>query len=160
MNNDSRSRDELLTENEELRYRLEEAEETLDAIRSGAVDALLVSLSEGDKVFTLTGAEHPYRVLVETMNEGAATLASDGTIVYCNKRLVTMLNVPLEKLIGSALSSHVAPTELSTLEFLLGKCEQENCKGEIGLMTGEGCFCRCFYLAAKWNRAMAADSTW
>jgi hypothetical protein len=53
---------------EELRQRLQEAEETLDAIRNGEVDALVVSGPSGEKVFTLEGAEHPYRVLVESMN--------------------------------------------------------------------------------------------
>ena len=138
MENDNRSREDLLNEIEELRFRLEEAEETLSAIRSGAVDALVVSLSEGDQVFTLKGAEHPYRVLVETMNEGAATLAPDGTLVYCNKRLVTMLNVPLAKLIGSALNTYVTSADRQTLEFLLGKCAQESCKGEVELVTGDG----------------------
>ncbi len=59
---------------EELRQRLQEAEETLDAIRNGEVDALVVSGPSGEKVFTLEGAEHPYRVLVESMNEGAISL--------------------------------------------------------------------------------------
>ena len=63
---------------EELRQRLQEAEETLDAIRSGEVDALVVSGPSGEKVFTLEGAEHPYRVLVESMNEGAISLSLDG----------------------------------------------------------------------------------
>lgn len=39
---------------EELRQRLQEAEETLDAIRSGEVDALVVSGPSGEKVFTLS----------------------------------------------------------------------------------------------------------
>lgn len=138
MNIDNRSREELLSENEELRFRLEEAEETLNAIRSGAVDALVVSLSEGDRVFTLKGAEHPYRVMVETMAEGAATLAPDGTISYCNSGLVAMLSVPLEKLLGSPLRRYVVEADTDTLEFMLGKCTQESCKGEIELMTGDG----------------------
>lgn len=103
------SQEKLLAEIEELRIRLQEAEDTLEAIRSGSVDALVVSLPGGEQIFTLQGAEHPYRVLVETMNEGAATLATDGTILYCNRRLSTMLQVPLEKLIGSRLESYVTP---------------------------------------------------
>jgi len=55
---------------DELRRRLREAEETLNAIRDGEVDALVASGPSGEKVFTLEGAEHPYRVLVESMNEG------------------------------------------------------------------------------------------
>ena len=41
---------------EELRQRLQEAEETLDAIRNGEVDALVVCGPSGEKVFTLEGA--------------------------------------------------------------------------------------------------------
>jgi len=50
-----------------LKARVEELEETLRAIRMGEVDAVLVSSSQGDQVFTLQGAEHPYRLLVETI---------------------------------------------------------------------------------------------
>ncbi|MGE5205850.1 MAG: histidine kinase, partial [Chlamydiota bacterium] len=73
---------ESTSEVEELRARLQEAQETLDAIRSGAVDAIVVEGPEGRQVFTLQGAEHPYRVLAETMNEGAASLGRDGTILF------------------------------------------------------------------------------
>ncbi len=62
----------------ELRARLAEAEETLRAIRTGEVDAVMVAGKEGTQVFTLEGAEHAYRVLIESMNEGALTLTADG----------------------------------------------------------------------------------
>ena len=78
MATDNRTRSELLSAIETLRFRLEEAEETLQAIHSGEVDALVISRPEGEQIFTLQGAEHPYRVLVETMSEGAAFLTSDG----------------------------------------------------------------------------------
>ena len=64
----------------ELRSRIAELEETLRAIRMGEVDAVLVAGPQGEQVFTLQGAEHPYRILVETMNEGAATMDRDGTV--------------------------------------------------------------------------------
>ncbi len=63
-----------LQERQELRARVEELEETLRAIRMGEVDAVLVSSSQGDQVFTLQGAEHPYRLLVETIEEGGRVL--------------------------------------------------------------------------------------
>src|SRR5215472_7566179 len=88
---------------EDLLARLNELEETLRAIRQGEVDALLVSTSEGDRVFTLQGADHPYRVMVETINEGAATVSPGGEIFYANRRFAEMLAVPLEQLIGSTL---------------------------------------------------------
>src|SRR5712671_7497913 len=86
----------------ELEARLEEAEELLRAIRSGEVDALVVSGPNGDQVYTLSGAEHPYRVMVETMSEGALILAPDRTIVYANRSFAAMLDMTLEDVIGVA----------------------------------------------------------
>ena len=51
------TRQDLLAEIDELRLRLQEAEETLEALRSGAVDALVVSSDEGEQVYTLQGAD-------------------------------------------------------------------------------------------------------
>src|SRR5262249_47090168 len=75
-----------------------ELSETLQAIRGGSVDAVVVSGPDGDKVYTLQGAEHPYRLLVEAMNEGAATLDHSGVVLYCNARFGEILGVRLEKL--------------------------------------------------------------
>ena len=49
---ENRSREQLLLENEKLRRQLEEANETLRAIRSGEVDALVVYTEKGEQVFT------------------------------------------------------------------------------------------------------------
>jgi PAS domain-containing protein len=73
------------TQATDLLARIAELEETLRAIRMGEVDAVLVSSPNGDQVFTLQGAEHPYRLMVETIDEGAATLADDGTVLYANR---------------------------------------------------------------------------
>jgi hypothetical protein len=93
----------LSVKNADLRAQLDEAEDTLRAIRSGEVDALVVSGVGGDQIFTLKGAELPYRVLIEDMNEGALTLAMDGVILYANRCFGEMLKTPLEKVIGSTV---------------------------------------------------------
>lgn len=93
----------LLVEVNRLRSRLAEVEESLGAIQRGEVDALVVGGPNGDQIFTLAGAEHPYRVMVEAINEGAATLVSDGTILYSNRQFAKMLGIPLERLIGKSL---------------------------------------------------------
>ncbi len=54
----------------ELRRELDEARETLRAIRAGAFDALVIDTGSGDQLFELSGAERPYR-LVEVVAEGA-----------------------------------------------------------------------------------------
>jgi PAS domain S-box-containing protein len=89
---------------EELRSRLAEAEETLEAIRNGDVDALIVGGPSGERVYTLEGAETPYRQLVETMTEGALSLDGSGVVLYCNRRFAEMVGEPLEQVVGSSLT--------------------------------------------------------
>jgi PAS domain S-box-containing protein len=103
-------------ENEELRRRLSEAEELLAAIKSGSVDAFI---TDDRKVFTLKGADHAYRVLVETMNEGAATLAPDGVVMYCNKRMAGMLRAPIADVTGKSIIDYVHPRDQVKFQRLL-----------------------------------------
>jgi PAS domain S-box-containing protein len=93
---------------ESLRERLREAEETLSAIRSGEVDALVVDGPSGVQVFTLKGAEEPYRVLVERMPQGALTLTADGCIVYANRCFADAVRLPLERVIGREFRQFVS----------------------------------------------------
>jgi PAS domain S-box-containing protein len=131
---------EISSELEQLRARLEEAEETLAAIRSGEVDALVASGPQGDQVYTLRGADHSYRVLLEDMNEGAATLLSDGSVLYCNKSFADMLKLPLEKLIGFSIKDFVAETDQPALENLLCQGEQRKAKTDITFILKDGTF--------------------
>jgi PAS domain S-box-containing protein len=131
---------ELSSELDQLRVRLEEAEETLAAIRSGEVDALVVSGPQGDQVYTLRGADHSYRVLLENMNEGAATLLPDGSVLYCNRSFAHMLKVPLEKLIGVSIKDFVAEPDQSALEDLLRQGEQEKAKTDMTFILKDGTF--------------------
>lgn len=59
----------------------------------------------GRQIFTLQSADQPYRILAERMNEGAATLTAEGTILFCNHRLADMVDLPHEQLLGSNLTS-------------------------------------------------------
>ena len=85
--------------------RMAEAEETLRAIRAGEVDAFVVSESGPDhRVFTLSTADRPYRMFVENMHEGAATVSSEGLILYANSRLAELLSIPREQFLGTPLA--------------------------------------------------------
>ena len=110
------SRTELVARNFDLQERLREAEETLQAIRRGEVDALVVAGEEGDRVFTLKGADHAYRLLIEQMNEGAVTLSADGTILYCNARFGSIVLAPLDKIVGRPFAEFIAPDDRSIYE--------------------------------------------
>jgi len=121
-----------------LRARVEELEETLAAISNGRVDALVLTGPNGDQVFTLQGAEHPYRVLVETMNEGAATLDVQGNVLYANAHLADMFEVHLEKFIGTPLTDQVLPEDREELRALLAEGVERETKGEISLKSEAG----------------------
>jgi two-component system NarL family sensor kinase len=123
---------------EELRARVAELEETLRAIRMGEVDAVLVEGPQGEQVFTLQGAEHPYRTLVETIDEGAATLSEDGTVLYSNRSFAGIFDVPLEKFIGASLESFVSGEDFEYLKTLIWGAKIASTRGEIRLKTRNG----------------------
>ncbi len=97
----------LWEHNRDLEARLAEAEETLRAIREGEVDAVVVSGPDGDVVYTLQGADEGYRLLVERMAEGAATLNPDGLILFANQQFAAMLAMPLQQVIGSMIQEFI-----------------------------------------------------
>jgi PAS domain S-box-containing protein len=128
----------LLHEIEELRLRLQEAEEILGAIRRGEVDALVISGPDGEQVYTLTGADRSYRIVLETMNEGAAVIGSDGTILFCNAALAGILNIPLERLFGASIARFVTQEDAQSFEALLNQSLVERQQTELTLKSGAG----------------------
>jgi PAS domain S-box-containing protein len=125
---------------EQLRARLQEAEETIEAIRSGKVDALVVSGPHGEQIYTLHGADHSYRVLLEDMNEGAATLLPDGNVLYCNKAFAAMLKMPIEKVIGFSANDLVAQSDRQAFADLLRQGDQRKARAEITFRAADGTF--------------------
>jgi two-component system, OmpR family, phosphate regulon sensor histidine kinase PhoR len=111
--------EQLIIENEELRSRLAETEEALIAIRSGEVDAIMVSGKEGEQVYSLSSAETPYRTFIEEMNEGAVTLSKEGIIIYCNQRFAELVHEPIERVIGSYFKRFIVPNDKSKFDKLL-----------------------------------------
>ncbi len=122
----------------ELRARLYEAEETLRAIQYHEVDALVVSVPIGERVYTLQSAEEPYRLLVEQMPEGALTLSGDGIILYSNRRFAEMVGTPHQNVVASPLISYVAPDSLAAVEGILETGRADTARGEANLMAGHG----------------------
>lgn len=109
---------------DQLETRLHEAQETLEAIRSGEVDAVVVSGPHGSQVYSLSSVERPYRVYVESMQEGAVTLSADGLILYCNQRFAGMLKLPLERVIGSPASDYLPPQTLAGFAGVVDQGEE------------------------------------
>jgi len=128
----------MLTDVQDLRARLEEAEETLRAIRSGEVDALVVQGPKGEQVYTLKGADETYRVMVEAMTEGAVTFSPDGAILYCNARFAEFLKRPLEQTIGSPLQAYIAQGERRSFAGLMAQSREKAGRREITLQAADG----------------------
>ncbi len=126
----------LAAEVRDLRARLLEADETLRAIRRGEVDALVVEGSRGEQIFTLKGADHSYRIFLEAMHEGAATLTAGGVILYCNRRFAEMVQNPLEDVIGSSLQRFVRPADRLELETVLREGLSGTGKRELAFQAG------------------------
>lgn len=131
--------DQLLRENEDLRHRLEEAEDTLRALRAGEIDAVLVT-GEREQVYTLETTDKPYRLLVEQMPYGAATLTAEGTFLYCNRRFASLLDRPLASLLGEPLQAFVAPGGRPFLEVLLRDGQAAEVQGEVTLQREDGTY--------------------
>ena len=122
----------------ELRGRLAEAEQTLRAIRSGEVDSVVVAGKQGPQVFTLQGTEHAYRVLIESMNEGALMLTADKMILYANQCFARMVKCPLEQVISSSFRRFLSAEDRATLRPLLKQADPSGSKIQVHLHAGDG----------------------
>lgn len=125
-------------ENERLRARLDELEETLHAIRSGEVDALVVETAGEDQVFTLRGADQTYRLMVEEMQEGAATLSEGGLVLYCNQALAALLDVPADEMLGAPLVAFLDGQGEGILSGLLQPGASAVKRGEVSFRRSGG----------------------
>lgn len=123
---------------DELRLRLEEAEDTIRAIRSGAVDAFVVEAPRGARVYTLQTADRPYRLLVEEMQQGALTLAENGTIAYSNRRFADLVGRPLERLMGVSFRDFVPLDARAAYETLLQQGVAGFSQGESHVQHADG----------------------
>lgn len=114
-----KSYEQLLRENSDLQVRLAEVEETLRAIHSGEVDALVVSTARGNQIFTLENADRPYRLLVEEMQQGAVTVSGDGAILYCNRRFAEMFGHSPDQVLSHPIEFYFAADQRDRLRAFL-----------------------------------------
>lgn len=122
----------------ELRARLEESEATLRAIRTGGVDALVVGCRGGPRVFTLKGAEHSYRVLIESMNEGALMLSPGALILYANRRFSGMIGRPLRRVLGCSFHHFLSETDQKALTRILKRTAKPESTIQVVLHAKDG----------------------
>lgn len=110
---------------------LEEANDTIEAIRTGQIDALVVKDESGPQVFTLKSSDQTYRVFIERMKEGAVTIDPSGLILYSNSSFAAMVDYPLGEVIGSPIEQFIQPPDNLRLSVLLQQGWNSETKGEI-----------------------------
>jgi len=150
---------------------IEEVQETLDAIRTGNVDAVIVHGPQGLQLFRLEGPDQPFRAFVENIQEGAITLLADGTIAYANTFFADLVGKPVKEVIGVPLARFVEPESRASLENLVREGLRGKVKGELrlaidggvipiqltlGKLTAESCCCVVVDLRAH-HKAEEAD---
>jgi len=122
----------------ELRAQLREANETLDAIRGGGVDSLVIGPPGQEQVYTLASADRTYRLIVEAMSEGAATISPRGVILDVNPRLSLMTGQPSTQLTGAQVLDLVPGASRPELTRLLEVGAGGSSRGEVELNGPDG----------------------
>lgn len=97
----------LLLEIEELKNQLFEANSIIEAIKEGAIDALVLNKGGRPKIYSLESADYTYRILIEKFGEGALSISEEGLILYCNEYFSRLINIPANKIIGTYFNSYV-----------------------------------------------------
>src|ERR1051326_497990 len=122
----------------ELRRRLEEAEETLRAIREGEVDALVVDGPQGEVVYTVTSADYPYRLMIDEMNEGAVSVSPDSFILYSNRNFAGILGLDGNKTSGIPFGDFIVPEMRERFLQDLQQAREQSVRREYTLSPGNG----------------------
>ncbi|HEX6429464.1 MAG TPA: ATP-binding protein, partial [Niastella sp.] len=127
----------LMRELEETRRQLYEARETIEAIRTGQVDALVVLNGSTHQLYTLKSADQAYRVFIEKMTEGALTLSREGIILYANSQFSEMIGLPLSTIIGLPFEQFITENYRSFYKTLFKTSWSGDCKGEVDIFNKE-----------------------
>jgi len=135
---ETKNYEELLEELEDIKFQLKEANETLHAIRTGQIDALVVETEDGPQLYTLKSADHTYRVFIEKMKEGAVTLNRKGIILYSNSQFADMIDVPLAKVIGLPIIDFIPDQYKGKFKKMTEQGWESDSKGEIFLKSNSG----------------------
>lgn len=123
----------LTEENAALKRKLNEAKKSIEAIKRGGIDALVIAHEKKLKVYTEKTADKIYRILIEKMHEGAVTLDQDETILYANSYFANLVNLPLQKVIGTKFSAFIDDRSKDRYENIFQHGSEYPIKEEIYL---------------------------
>ena len=134
----SKTYNDLLRELEQTRMELYGANATIDAIRNGEVDALVVEMEKGHELFAIKSLNQTYRLFIEKMNEGAVTINKEGTILYGNSEFASIVNTRLDKVIGFPLIDFVPLEYKEICTKIIDDGWKSDCRREISFQNNKG----------------------
>ena len=122
---------------DDLRNRLSEAVETLEAIRSGAVDAIVGKGEQGEIIFTLQSVDYNYRIMVENMAEGAVILDHEGAIIFSNRAFAAIAAKDMTALLGMHFEELLPQEMLSGFAIFAKECLSKALRQEFAVVAGD-----------------------
>ncbi|HEV2417766.1 MAG TPA: ATP-binding protein [Terriglobia bacterium] len=111
------------------------------SVNAGGVEVTAMEqnkMTVAENAASRTTAELSFQVMIESINEGALTLAMDGRVLYANRRFAAMVAMPLEKVIGGRLGDFVQTLNCPSIEDLLERATQAHQSEECTLLTESG----------------------
>jgi len=100
-----------------LQVKLDDANNIIDAIRDGSVDALVVQKEGKAEIYSIESADYTYRILIEKFGEGALSISEEGLILYSNEYFSKLIGLPASKITGSYFTDYVkSPREYISLK--------------------------------------------
>lgn len=127
----------LLKEINELKQQLHVANESIEFIKNGKIDALVIPDKDKLKVFTEKTSDRTYRLLIDKMNEGVVTVNQEGIILYSNSHFSEMVNLNLKKVIGSNITTFIEATCKDHFEAIFIHGWKIAVKEELEIISGE-----------------------
>ena len=121
-----------------LRHQIDDLTATLNAIRCGDVDALVQVEGGALQLYSRTSADRPYRLIVEEMGEGAATLSPLGRILFANQRLADLIHADHAALLDAPVAELVTPECRQDLDTLLAVTPGHTLRLPLDLQGADG----------------------
>ena len=119
----------------DLQNRLDEAEQFIDAIKSGEVDAFAFKNGNTPEIYTLQSGDYAYRVLIEEIEEGGINVTEEGIVVYSNNYFVKLLKLSYDQIVGNYIFDLVHEDSKEAFKILFQESLQGKSKGEINLQV-------------------------
>ena len=112
----------------------DEAGATVDAIRNGSVDALVIG---GEQVVMLDSAQRFYQAAVDRMQQGVVIVGPQGTIAYANQRMASLLGTSRERLVGTSLLKLAHNGDEPSLASVLNARNGASAQAEVRLRRAD-----------------------